>query len=67
MKLIRLREVTTKTGRTRSRIYEAIDAGTFPRPVKIGERAIAFVEAEIDGWIQARIADRDGSVNGANH
>jgi predicted DNA-binding transcriptional regulator AlpA len=36
-------------------------AGKFPRPVKVG-RASRFVAAEVDAWIQARVADRDASV-----
>ena len=61
MKLIRLAEVTARTGKTRSRIYEAMAAGEFPRPVKIGERAIAFVEAEVEEWIASRISERDAA------
>ena len=36
-----------------------MDAGRFPRPVKIGPRAVAWVESEIDDWLRQRIADRD--------
>ena len=31
----------------------------FPKPVRIGKNSVAFVEAEIDAWIEARIAERD--------
>jgi prophage regulatory protein len=60
MKLIRLPEVSARTGRTRTRIYNDIEAGVFPTPVKIGDRAIAFVEAEVEDWIKAKIAAREG-------
>lgn len=59
MRLLRIREVMARTGRTRSRIYDDISKGEFPQPVKIGGQAIAFVEAEIDAWIAAKIAARD--------
>ncbi len=59
MRLLRIREVMTRTGRTRSRIYDDIANGEFPKPVKIGGQAIAFVETEIDAWIAAKIAARD--------
>lgn len=62
MKLIKLREVIERTSRPRTRIYLDIKAGTFPAPVKIGPRGIAWVENEIDAWIAARIADRDGEA-----
>jgi len=61
MKLIRLPETLAKTGLSRTRLYEAIAAGTFPKPCKLGPeaRAIGFVETEIDSWIEARIAERE--------
>ena len=31
----------------------------FPRPTKLGPRAVAWVESEVDAWIDARIAERD--------
>lgn len=58
--LIRLPTVKGRTGLSRSEIYRRIAAGTFPRPVKLGERASAWVESEIDAWAAAHIAARDG-------
>ncbi len=31
----------------------------FVRPVKIGIKAVAWPEHEVDAWIEARIAERD--------
>jgi prophage regulatory protein len=59
MRLLRIREVIARTGRTRSRIYDDMSKGDFPQPVKIGGQAIAFVEAEVDDWIASKIAARD--------
>lgn len=63
MKLIRLPETLAKTGLSRTRLYEAIAAGTFPKPVKLGPdaRAIGFVESELDRWIAERIAAREAA------
>jgi len=47
------------TGKSTSSIYEAIAAGTFPRPVKVGPRTSAWLEAEVDDWIAERIRERD--------
>jgi prophage regulatory protein len=57
-KLIRLPEVKRLTGKSRSQIYKDIQAGKF-RPVKIGPRAIAFVEDEVAAHNDALIAKRD--------
>jgi prophage regulatory protein len=59
MRLLRIRDVIARTGRTRSRIYDDMSKGDFPQPVKIGGQAIAFVEAEVEAWIAAKIAARD--------
>lgn len=57
--LHRLREVSRRTGLSRSEIYRRIAAGTFPAPIKLGERASAWPEHEVTAWIDARIAARD--------
>ena len=32
--------------------------GHFPQPVRLGERRIAFVRAEVEAWIDQRIGSR---------
>ena len=59
--LWRLPHVIGKTGCARSTIYDAIRAGTFPRPIPLGSRTVAWSSAEIESWIQDRIAGRDGA------
>ena len=54
-RLLRLPAVKQITGLSRSTIYAD---PSFPRSVKIGERAVAWVEDEINDWIGARIAER---------
>lgn len=55
--------VEHKTGLTNSAIYAEIKRNAFPRPVKIGGRSSAWVEDEVDEWIEARIeARRDASA-----
>lgn len=57
--LLRLPEVCRRTGYGRSEIYRRIQAGNFPSPVKLGERASAWPEHEVTAWCKARIALRD--------
>jgi prophage regulatory protein len=54
-RLIRLPEVIALTGYGKAWIYHLISKGRFPQPVKIGHRAIAFVESEVEEWIQSVI------------
>jgi len=48
------------TGLGRSSIYKFVSEGTFPKPVSLGVRAVGWVEAEVDAWIGAKVAQRGG-------
>ena len=51
-RMLRRPEVQDRTGKSRSAIYLAIKNGTFPRPVPIGARAVAWRESDIQRWIE---------------
>ena len=53
-KILRRPEVETLTGLSRSTIYELITAGRFPRPLRIGKRAVGWTESCIQEWINSR-------------
>ncbi len=55
-KILRLREVLSRTGLSRSTIYEIVGKGTFPKPINLAPRAVGWLESEIDTWIAERIA-----------
>ncbi|ELS2572015.1 AlpA family transcriptional regulator [Salmonella enterica] len=61
-RLIRLPEVLERTGFGKAWIYRLISKGRFPAPVKIGIRAVAFVESEVDEWIQLVIETSRNNV-----
>jgi len=54
-RLIRLPEVTQLVGFKRSSIYAMAHTGTFPRPVKIGKRQVAWSERAVRAWITSRL------------
>lgn len=54
---IRLQEVQRRTGFGKAWIYRLMSQGKFPASVKIGSRSIAFIESEIDEWINSRIEE----------
>ena len=66
--LIRLNEVMSRTGYGRTSIYRKMEDGSFPKSLKLGgppkdpnefdSRAIAWIEDEVDQWIESRIEDR---------
>ena len=57
-RILRLPEVMARTGLSRSTIYLRISQGTFPKPVSLGPRAVGWVEAEIQEWIERQIESR---------
>ena len=62
-RILRRPEVEKLTGLGRSSLYAAMSAGNFPRPVKIGERAVGWPESVIDQWIDDRISQKSGGEN----
>lgn len=57
-KLLRLPQVIEITSRPKSTLYEDIKKGLFPKPVKIGPRASAWLESEVQRWVESRVAAR---------
>lgn len=53
-KILRLPEVKSRTGLSRSTIYLRISKGTFPRARSLGARAVGWYESEITAWIEQR-------------
>lgn len=53
--LIRLPRVETKTGLKKSTIYAGVKEKTFPSPVRLSARAVAWREDDVDRWINARV------------
>jgi prophage regulatory protein len=45
----------SRTGLSRSTIYLRVSQATFPKPVNLGGRAVGWVEAEIQDWLQRQI------------
>lgn len=54
-RLIRIPEVQHRTGYAKSSIYRMVNADEFPAPIKIGARASAWLESEIEDWITAKV------------
>ena len=52
--LLRIPTVRRLTGLGRSTIYRMIADDKFSKPVRIGERAVAWRESELNHWSEAR-------------
>ena len=59
LRILRRNQVEDRTGLSRSTIYLRIQEGTFPRPINLVERAVGWVEKEIEEWLVLCIENRD--------
>lgn len=55
-RLIKLPAVKERTTLSTSEIYRRLEAGTFPVQIKVGAKSVAWIEQEIDAWVEQMIA-----------
>ncbi len=46
--------VQRRTGLSRSTIYAKMAEGDFPRLIKLGKRAVGWLDSDIDEWLESR-------------
>ena len=63
--ILRLPSVKARTGLSRSTLYLRVAQGTFPKPVSLGGRAVGWIEAEVQSWLEQCIeASRKAAAYG---
>ena len=62
-RILRLGALTQLTQMSKASIYRQIRAGTMPRPLRLGPRAVGWLREEIDEWLASR--ERAGSLTAA--
>ncbi|MCB1884744.1 MAG: AlpA family phage regulatory protein [Geminicoccaceae bacterium] len=65
LRLIRKPEVRALTGLSASSLDRLELAGGFPMRVRLGPNSVAWLAAEVRGWIEARAAARGGRAGTA--
>lgn len=58
---LRLPSVKLATGLSKSTIYALIRADSFPVPVPLGLRTVAWVRSEVQEWAAERVRLRDAA------
>lgn len=61
-RLLRRPEVLSTTGMATSTLYDAMARNAFPRPVKIGRRAVAWPASDVTRWLDERKAEREADA-----
>ncbi|MEP7247853.1 MAG: AlpA family transcriptional regulator [Gammaproteobacteria bacterium] len=56
MSFLRLRQVVSVTGLSRMTIWRLERAGGFPQPRQLGARSVAWLQSEVEQWIESRPA-----------
>ncbi len=60
--ILRFPQVTTRTGLSRSTIYNRLDPShktydpTFPKPISLGPRLVGWSSEEVDQWIEETLS-----------
>ncbi|WP_321968304.1 helix-turn-helix transcriptional regulator [Burkholderia cepacia] len=50
--ILRRTQVENEVGLKRSTIYQRIQEGTFPRPIRLGERAVGWRASDIERFLE---------------
>ena len=53
-RILRIKDVIKITAMSNSTIYELIKSNDFPRPKRIGKRAVGWLENDIQNWVDSR-------------
>lgn len=57
-RILRLRDVLQRYGKSRSTVYLEIRRGVWPQPIALGGRLSGWLESETDAMIRARVAGK---------
>jgi prophage regulatory protein len=61
-KVLKVKEVAEEINVSVPQIYRLVSIGSFPKPIKLGERGSGWLITEIDAWLQSRVDLRDEEV-----
>ena len=53
--MLRIGEVCRRTGLSKSQIHRLVNDLDFPEPIRLSKRAVAWVAADVEAWLQERI------------
>ena len=62
LKILRRKQIEARVGLSRSTLYSKIAAKQFPSPVRLGPRAVGWIEAEVDAWLAAQVERSRGNA-----
>ncbi len=66
LRVLSIEDVCARTSLSRVSVYRKMRDGVFPKSIPLGPMRVAWVESEVERWIQERIAER-GTLADARH
>ena len=54
--ILRRKDVESMVGLSRSTIYKLMNQGLFPKPIRLGPRAVGWRISDIENWINQQAA-----------
>ena len=58
-KVLKAKQVAEEINVSVPQVYKLVSKGSFPQPIKLGERGSGWLTSEIDAWLQSRVDARD--------
>jgi prophage regulatory protein len=66
MRLLRLSQVTQKTGLKKTMLYELQKEGSFPMRIQITSNSVGWIKEEVDAWIAGRVECQQAAAHKVN-
>jgi len=64
-RILRLDAVLKVADTSRTTIYDWMAKELFPRQIKLGPRAVGWLESEVNAWLAQKRAERDAASMGS--
>ena len=64
MNVLKIDAVSSRVCYHPGHIRRLIRDGKFPTPIRLGENRVAWIESEIDEWLEAKRQERDEPTEG---
>ena len=63
MRVLKIDAVATRVSFHPVHIRRLVRNDKFPAPIRLGENRVAWIEAEIDEWLEGKRQERDAAIS----
>ena len=62
MQFLKIADVEEKVGLKKSEIYRRISIGDFPPPLRLGRRAVVWVDQQVEAWMARKVEEAEAEA-----